>query len=83
MILSDYRARDATRWSNEEIFEAAIKNKFRTRSNNIFEDDIDAEHENIMQLGLNDRFQREILQKVSFTDELLNQFKHCLSQYHN
>ena len=75
-IMCDYRARDATRWSEQEQYEARQKYNYRMRKNNIFdEDDIDANLDNQMRMGLGDRMQREIMQKVAFTDGLLNQLK--------
>jgi hypothetical protein len=41
------------------------------RKNNRFEDGLDAEQSFQMDLGLSSKYQKEIMQKVSFTDRLL------------
>jgi hypothetical protein len=42
---------------------------------------MDTDLDNQMQMGLTDMRQREIMQKVAFTDELLNQLKHFAGEY--
>ena len=46
------------------------------RKNNFFENELDEEINNQIRMGLNDKTQCEIMQKVSFTNELLNQLRH-------
>ena len=54
------------------------------RTNNVFEANyMDTDFDNQMQMGLTNIRQREIMQKVAFTDELLNQLKHFAGEYDN
>ena len=46
------------------------------RKNNFFENELDEEIYNQIRMGSNDKTQCEIMQKVSFTNELLNQLRH-------
>ena len=46
------------------------------REKNSFENELDEEIKNQIRMGLNDKTQYEIMQKISFTNELLNQLKH-------
>ena len=54
------------------------------RTNNVFEANyMDTDFDNQMQIGLTNIRQRKIMQKVAFTDELLNQLKHFAGEYDN
>ena len=75
-ILCDYRARNVTHWSEQEQYENQQRYKYRMRKNNFFENELDEEINNQIRMGLNDKNQCEIMQKVSFTNELLNQLRH-------
>ena len=46
------------------------------RKNNFFEKELDKEINDQIRMGLNDKTQYEIMQKVSFTNESLNQIRH-------
>ena len=81
-ILCDYRARDATRWSEEEKHAAKQRYKHRMRKNKAFEDDdFNTDLDNQMNISLSNAREREIMQKVAFTDGLLNQIKASASNY--
>ena len=43
---------------------------------NFFENELDEEINNQIRMGLNDKTQCEIMQKVSYTNTLLNQLRH-------
>ena len=75
-ILCDYRARNVTHWSEQEQYENQHRYKYRMRKINLFENELDEEINNQIRMGLNDKTQYEIMQKVSFTNELLNQLRH-------
>eukprot|EP00956_Cyclotella_meneghiniana_P034859 scaffold108916_cov39-Cyclotella_meneghiniana.AAC.2 len=80
-ILSDYRNRAATRWDEEEAFETMQHYKHRFRKNaKDLSDDIDAEINHEMSLGLSERYQREIMLNANFADEILNQINKFVSQ---
>ena len=54
------------------------------QKNNVFEvDDMDTNLDNQIQMGLTDTRQREIMQKVASTDELLNQLNIFSGEYDN
>ncbi len=46
------------------------------RKTNVFENELDEETINHIRIGLNYKTQCQIMQKVSFTNELLNQLRH-------
>jgi hypothetical protein len=75
-ILSDYRARDATRWSEEDRAENIRRNKHMLRKYRNLEDEMEADRDIQMQMSLGERYQRDIMQKVIFTDGLLNELYH-------
>jgi hypothetical protein len=77
-ILCDYREKNATRWSEQERKIAYEKYQHRMRRKNGFDDDddeneLDANMDREMMMGLSNRKELEIMQKVAFTDQLKTQ----------
>ena len=77
-IFSHYRARNATRWSEEEQYDNRQRYQHKLRKGVAYDDDSDMELDfnECIHFGLSDRKQQEIMNTVSWTTNIVNQLKH-------